>query len=153
MISLKNINPDNWERFDVRAIEKQIAANIKEVERSTRESLEKTVQTWNNKPSWNVEKTREGFKMGTSDPVYNYVNSGTRPHSIRPQGARAMQFKTGYTSKTTPNSGQSSSGGGSGDTRYSKAVMHPGTAARNFYDIVQQSMLGYVEAIDWFAVI
>ena len=24
MISLKNINPDNWERFDVRAIEKQI---------------------------------------------------------------------------------------------------------------------------------
>ena len=79
--------------------------------------------------------------VGTDDPIYGYVNSGTRPHTIVPVRAKALRFQWGgkgsYMAKTTPGVIGAHSGGSSGPIVYRQGVHHPGTKARGFVNLIR----------------
>ena len=71
-------------------------------------------------------------RVDTDDDIYTFVHEGTKEHIIRPRRARSLRFQSGYQAKTTPGAIKAGPGGSFGATVYSKGVMHPGSAARNF---------------------
>lgn len=100
--------------------------------------FEQSVKTWKNRPRFQVKRRRDGgYDVFTDSLIYKFVSRGTRPHAIRPVRAKALAFPSGYSPKTSPNSLGAKPGGGFGQTRFAKAVQHPGTAPRKFEEKVQ----------------
>jgi hypothetical protein len=95
---------------------------------------QKTTQTWDNQPAWTVRVSRREIAVFTKSEVWNWVDKGTRPHTIRVRRAKALAFASGYTAKTRPGSIIAQPGGPSGDTRFAIEVEHPGTKPRRFSD-------------------
>lgn len=105
-----------------------------------KQDFEKTVQTWKNKPKFEVLVSLSGpgptVVVDTNDEIYHYVSMGTRPHVIRPKRARALAFRGTYTAKTVPGVLEARAGGASGDAVFSQEVHHPGTKPRNFQKMI-----------------
>jgi hypothetical protein len=97
-----------------------------------KKDFEATTETWKNKPVFEIVKQPRSYIVVTKDPVYAYVDKGTKPHRIRPVNANVLAFQGGYQAKTTPRVIASRSGGPSGPVVFSVGVMHPGTEARQF---------------------
>ncbi len=95
--------------------------------------LQATASTWTHKPSFEVVVTSEGVVVGTDHEIYEYVDQGTKPHTIRPRKAKRLKFMAGGSAKTSPGVIGSRSGqkGGQGPI-YAMQVRHPGIAARGF---------------------
>lgn len=108
-----------------------------------RKDFEETTKTWTNKPEFQVvyavRPNGPEVLVGTDDKIYGYVNEGTKPHPIFPVRAKALRFQTGYVAKTVPGQLFSLAGGAFGDVVHRPYVMHPGTEARNFDDIIQKA--------------
>ena len=94
--------------------------------------LRKTTDTWSNKPTFEVQASKNGVEVTTEDEVWNMVDRGTRAHNITPVNAPALVFLSKYRAKTRPGSLSSLSGGKSGKVVFAQAVRHPGFPARNF---------------------
>lgn len=98
--------------------------------------LQSTVRTWKHKPAFDVTITQVGddysVTAGTDDPIYGYVNDGTKPHPIRPKRSKYLRFSSGYKAKTRPNIIGSVEGGAFGNDVFSKGVLHPGFIGRRF---------------------
>jgi hypothetical protein len=100
-----------------------------------------TTSTWKHKVKFTASLPRfvNGSYMiavGTDDLIYGYVDKGTKRHIIRPKRARVLRFRGGYTAKTIPLAIRSRSGGSFGATVFSRGVMHPGTEARKFTEVI-----------------
>lgn len=116
----------------------------KMLDQAARETLGKfaaTTATWNHKPKFEVDKEPAARVVGTNDKIYEIVSeTGSRPHLIRPRGARALRFREGYRAKTRRGVLGSSSGGATGSTVFGKSVQHPGFEAREFVKTIQEQM-------------
>ena len=130
MIKIKPILPKGVV-FDVRKAKHIIDKNMKELADNAQSKFENVTSSWNTKVSYKQTATSENIVISTDSKVFNYVNNGTRPHTIVVGGAKMLQLKTGYKAKTTPNS-LGVGGGGSGGMAFRKSVNHPGSEARRF---------------------
>jgi len=96
-----------------------------------------TTQTWQHKPSFPISSPSDYRRIiATDDPIYGYVNDGTRPHVIRPKG-KALRFNTPFRPKTLPNQIMSGPGSKGSATVFSRGVNHPGSKARKFDVAIQ----------------
>lgn len=116
------------------------------------EDFLKTVETWTTQPEFIVTPVamRGNNLVGgvaTDNEIYSYVNNGTEPHAIYPVYAKALRFWSGFSPKTTPGVIGSKQGGSGGDAIFAQAVMHPGSAARNFDQAIMKQRQPQLEAL------
>lgn len=134
MIKLNPIRPDP-DTLSPRKYERAIAIALGIVAGVATLEFRQTTRTWKHKPDFKIKEDDGRATVGTDDEIYNYVDQGTRPHTIRPRRAKRLRFQAGSTSKTTPGSLRAGPGGG-GVTTYRRAVRHPGTKARGFSEMI-----------------
>lgn len=96
-------------------------------------------QTWEHDPGFVVESPSpyERF-IGTADPVFAILNTGTRPHAILPRRGTHLVFNTPFRSKTLPRTIASGPGYVGPNRVFSRGVEHPGTAAREWDTTIAQ---------------
>ena len=129
---LKPIVPRKGFLGDVNALERAIETALDDTADFTREQFEKTTQTWNDKPSFVVSKTKAGRSVYTRHRVWNMLNKGTRAHPIRPKRAKVLRFSVGGKSKTRPRIIGSTRGSPGSQPVVARRVMHPGTEPREW---------------------
>ena len=94
-------------------------------------NLQKPTSTWQTAVAFQIKAIANGRTISTTNEVYGYVNSGTRPHIIRAKNGKRLAFGPS-SPKTRPGSLDSGSGSrGPADT-FRQQVQHPGTDARDF---------------------
>lgn len=121
--------------------------HIKDAEKGVRKAMDtgkdriltryqSTTNGWGHRVDFTATATRDGYVIGTSDPIYAYVDLGTPAHVIEAKPGKTLAFSVGGSPKTQP--GVIGSGGGArGDTRvFAKRVQHPGTEARGFSEAI-----------------
>lgn len=98
--------------------------------------MQATTRTWQRKPQFDVAVLQSGTDYvvvaGTDDDIYGYVDTGTRPHIIRPRRSRYLRFQVGGRPKTRPGVIHSYPGAPGTDWRSAYFVLHPGAGARRF---------------------
>lgn len=134
-LKLKPIVPRKGFLGDVNALERAIDKALDDTADFTKEQFDKTAQTWNDKPSFVVSKTKAGRSVYTRHRVWNMLNKGTRAHPIRPKRAKVLRFSVGGKSKTRPRIIGSTRGSTGTTPVVARRVMHPGTEPRE-WDIV-----------------
>jgi len=105
-----------------------------------------TVETWEHKVEFKATlsmKPSVYIGVNTLDEIFEYVNDGTKPHTIRPKGkGYPLRFQWGgkgsYSPKTKPKVIGSKPGGPSGPEVRFAVVHHPGTKARKFDEVIQK---------------
>lgn len=146
-ISARSIKPKG-KAFDLPRIEKAIRDAVQESADDAQELYESCVATWKHKPAFEQTKTKDGIIVGTEDQIFQYVDEGTRPHTIQVKNGRVLRFRGGYSPKTTPGKIGSQGGGASGGFVYtSKPIQHPGTAPRDFTGKVEKQVQGTLPVI------
>jgi len=140
-------------RFQSEAFTRAIRAAADEAAKGILADFEATTKTWKRKVKFVKEvDTRVSpvqVLVGTDDPIYRYVDEGTKPHPIfagiytGKSKAKALSFqwagKGSYTPKTKPGVIGSRAGGPSGPFVAVPYVMHPGTDAREFDITIQKA--------------
>jgi len=146
MIVVKAIKPA---KLKDDAIRLELLNGMRKFGTQVKKEYEKTVTTWNDKPKFGYEIAldSQGPTMiagvtggGAGAEHWRYVNEGTRPHVILPKGDYPLAFQSGYNAKSTPGLISAKAGGSYGDVVYARGVMHPGTEARNFDEVIQKEM-------------
>lgn len=108
---------------------------------------QRTRSTWQHRVQFTRETQVNGdtvtVLVGTTDNIYRYVDRGTRAHFIAPRTpGGVLAFKWGgpgsYRAATRPGILGSRQHGPSGEQRYFKWVLHPGTEARRFTETIQE---------------
>jgi len=138
-------NIDRWQRA-LELLPRDVRQRVmKQVSRTAgREALRRyrrTVISWSRKPHFEdvYETTPDSATVlvGTDDPIYGYVDRGTRPHIIEPIGeGYPLRFQSGYRAKTMPGFLGSGQGGPEGPTVRAMRVRHPGTKPRRFTEMI-----------------
>lgn len=118
--------------FDIPRIEKAVRTAMREVAQEGKELLEGATATWKHQPDFTTEETKDGIIIGTDDPIFAFVDEGTKPHDIRPKNKTLLRFRGGYGAKSSPGQLRAKPGGVSGGVVFAKVVHHPGTEAREF---------------------
>jgi hypothetical protein len=146
MIVVKQIKPARLKEDDMRLA---LLNGMRKFGTIVKKEYEKTVTTWNQKPKFDSIVSLAGGDLtlvtgvsggGAGADHWRYVNEGTRPHVILPKGDYPLAFQSGYNAKTTPGLISSKAGGSYGDVVYARGVMHPGTEARNFDEVIGKEM-------------
>lgn len=137
MIVCKSIKPA---RFRSEAFRQHITTAANQVANGIEADFRATTATWEHKPAFEkiVDTVASPVQIlvGTDDPIYAFVDMGTRPHAIFPRNAKVLAFPSAYSAKTSPGVIGSSGGGSSGSTVFAAYVQHPGTAPRNFDETI-----------------
>lgn len=116
-----------------KAAKPKLLEAMRSVAEDVKEDFEKTVETWDTKPEFNIREVRFRWSVYTDDQIYAYVDRGTKPHTIRPKRpGYPLAFQSGYVAKTIPRVIASRPGGASGPMVFTYEVHHPGTEAREF---------------------
>jgi hypothetical protein len=143
---VKTILPRRFNNVFLKQVQKEYEAIAKDIQFD----FEQTTQTWKNEPKWerivDIQPTHIAVLVGTDDPIFQYVDKGTRPHDIEgkktasnPSGRLAF-MTTGFQAKTSPESLSSSYGVSAGPPLVRPQVVHhPGTKPRNFTKKIQKS--------------
>jgi len=115
---------------------------MRKVGRAAKKDFELTTKTWEHDVDFEMVISLAGpgpeMMIATDNPIYRYVNDGTKPHPIfagiytGKSTKKALSFLSGYKAKTTPNVIGSGSGGPFGKKVAVAYVNHPGTEGRNF---------------------
>lgn len=139
VVKFKVLKPQRLKEKDMRlALLNGLRAAAKAVEKD----YKATVASWETEVEFetiiSLRGSRAEFLVGTSNKIYEYVDKGTKPHVILPKKAKMLRFQTGYNAKTTPGIIGSTTGGATGGIVYSKGVMHPGTKARRFSELINK---------------
>lgn len=121
------------------------------VGRGIQRDYEKTVKTWDEKPSFIMTRDLShqpiSFFVGTDNLTYKFVDEGTGTgreegggdsYPIFPVTAKALAYQQDFTPKTTPMSLTSTSGGKSGAMLIRNYVEHPGIEARKFTTTIRE---------------
>lgn len=99
--------------------------------------LQKTTRTWATPVKFTINKLKYGRSIGTSNVIYKYVDQGTSPHVIRPKRpGYPLRFKTGGRAKTKVATIASYKGAPGNTPIAAYQVMHPGTQARLFTQVI-----------------
>lgn len=137
MFKVKPIKP-KADYLSVSAIERAVRETMQDVAKDAKGDFEQTVTHWGHEVRFEAIADKSGFVIGTDDEVYQYVDSGTEAHDIRPRNAKYLRFATGGQAKTKPRvigSGPGRSGSGA---VYARRVRHPGTKAREFSETIKK---------------
>ncbi|MDX2140300.1 MAG: hypothetical protein SF123_19595 [Chloroflexota bacterium] len=139
LITIKPIRRPGKRTVDPARFEAELQKAQRKVIGLTKRDFNATVRTWKRKPTFTITTDSKGvISVSTDNPIYGYVNYGTKPHIIRPKRGKYLWFQTGYKAKTRPRVISSSNGGASGKLARAKQVRHPGTAARQFDKIIAE---------------
>jgi hypothetical protein len=123
--------------------EKVLKAELAAEQKAVLREFKITVSTWKRQPQFEVKEQGGSTTIGTNDPIYGYVNDGTKPHVIRPKKAKRLAFYAGgFVSKTVPNRLQARAGRvASTNPVFAQGVNHPGTQGRDFTGQIQERSL------------
>lgn len=139
MIKAKVIKPHT--PFKPGVFREEIKIELATIEAGMLKDFEKTVASWDHevefKTTTTVTPSQVSATVKTSDPIYRYVDQGTKKHIIRPRKARMLRFQSKYKAKTEPHVISSHAGGPSGKEVFATVVHHPGTDARYFARDIQ----------------
>lgn len=138
-MSLKAIKAPK-DALGAKAYARVIKNTLNAIAKGAQVDFKVTTRTWTNKPDFTIDASKEDRRIvGTSDPIYGYVDKGTKPHIIRPKrpGGRLTWMGTAYRAKTTPNVIGSKSSKNNNSIVYTKIVQHPGNAPRNFSIVIR----------------
>lgn len=146
MILVRTVKPGK--PFQSSIFRAEVTESANAIKRGMLADFKKTTETWNDKPTFDA-KVDSGAAVGgvriqiaTDDPVYGYVDEGTKPHVIRAKKG-ALAFRGGkYRAKTRPRFIGSTSGGARGKMVYARAVHHPGTKKREFTKTIADKWKG-----------
>lgn len=133
--------PIQQKKFNDAVYLKAFTAAANKTGKDMEKDFKLTTKTWKHKPVFQREVSvgpkSVDILVGTDDPIYGYVDQGTRPHIIQPKkpGGK-LAFRSQYTAKTVPNVIGSKAGGAKGSMVFRDWVLHPGTQARNFDKII-----------------
>ncbi len=126
------------------SVRQELAAAIRETGAQSNTAHKEVTSDWEHKPDFYtryeiqpdlISMTTEA--RGKNKDIWNYVNSGTKPHEIRAVNVPFLKFQTGYSSKTkAPAKAHTGTGVSSGDWHSVPVVHHPGTVARKFTDAI-----------------
>jgi len=136
-------------RFQFPEISAEIDQTVKEFEKIAVAEHAAVVKTWQHQPEfkarrygWLVKGSHAiSVQVWTDDPVWRYVDEGTKPHPIRPKKrGGVLAFPSMFKPKTQPRSLKSGAGASGGPVVITQAVEHPGTEARNFSAMLQRKL-------------
>lgn len=135
-------------RLQTDVIKRVLTEAAKVGEREIMARFQRTVETWEHKPVFEAIREVRGDEVtllvGTDDPVYGYVDAGTRPHRIEPRGNYPLRFQWGgpgsYRPKTMPGQLASTQGGPTGPMVAFWSVNHPGTQPRRFTEQIHREV-------------
>ena len=134
---------------------KKIRMEFERLAKVAKAEFEKSTETWTNKPQFQIRGSWKEANVYTDDTVYKYLNDGTDSHFVTTPYVAvggAMQFKTGYTSKTKVGSLNASGGGAEGAQVYSKGHYVKGIQPRHFDELVYKAVQEEIEksSPEWF---
>ena len=143
VLIIKQIKPS---RLKVDAMRLALLNPLHKMQREILKDFEATVATWNHEVKWlsavSLALGGPSVTIVTEDPIYRYVNDGTKPHEIWPgaytglSDKTVLMFPSAFTPKTEVGvigSTAGSSGGPMVFTNYKKPyVNHPGNKPRHF---------------------
>jgi len=128
-------------RLQSQQLAKAMRESGKEIEREILRDFRRTVSTWHHHPQFETINASGmigvALLIGTNDKVYHWVDEGTAAHPIVAHTPAGLRFRTGFQPKTTP--GVLASGPGQtahGGWVRKMSVMHPGTRARHFSQLI-----------------
>lgn len=141
LFTLKPIVPKTG--INSRLLKKAIEQGLEATADAIRKDFKQTTKTWVANPSggkamqglpiFRTRKIPDGREVATVHRVYFFVNHGTRGGPITPRKAGgSLKFGEHYRAKTYVKRIASRGGGKFGPTQFRKAVMHKGSAAREF---------------------
>jgi len=145
-ILFKVIKP---KRLDEAAMRKQLRNGLERMGPRLLRDFQATTATWEHKVVFERHtrvRMREDavwLEVTTHDPIYGYVDKGTKPHMIfagiytGKSNKRALAFHPGSSPKTTPNVLSSGPGSVGGPLIMRPYVHHPGTKPRNFTKMIE----------------
>jgi len=146
MFYVKTILPRKFNNTMLR----RVTAEYRNIAKDIQFEFEQTTQTWDHQPKWereiDVKPDHIAILVGTDDPIFQYVDKGTKPHDIEgkvtasnPTGRLAF-MTTGFVPKTKVNNMSSFYGSPAGPPlARPEKVHHPGNAPRNFSRNIQKS--------------
>lgn len=126
------------ELFDIEKFKRLQKAQMSATALRVKRELEKTVKTWDDKPTFTIEYSKDAVTIGTDHQIYALVDDGSPAHIIRPRAAKRLKFQNKYRAKTTPGVIGSKKGGPSGDVVTASVVKHPGFQARKFIEKIHK---------------
>jgi len=146
-ILTKKIRPDKFNKAEF-SIEFALAA--KKISKEMKKEFEITTIGWKTDVDF-AELVLLGpdsidILVDTTNEIYGYVNSGTRPHVIAAKKGKRLAFRWGgpgsYSAKTASGKQVHNPAGGksSGSMIFPQAVNHPGTKARDFDKTIKKLM-------------
>lgn len=111
------------------------------VARAAKKALDDSVSDWSSPPEFQIRgSAQQGeVEIYTQDKRFFWVDGGTRPHLIRVRNKKVLAFRSGYTSKSKPNSLIRGSGQYSGGVVFRREVNHPGIKPRNIVKRIQEA--------------
>lgn len=140
------LEPIRYRQRDLaRALILEIPRAIDNSARRAKQLFESCVASWGHAVKFEIWQTKLSNGrvtiVGTKDPIFNFVDGGTKEHLIFPVRAKMLVFQWGgkgsYKAKTSPGVIGSGPGGPTGPIVRSKGVVHPGTKARGFTHAIQ----------------
>ena len=138
MIVWKQIKPA---RLNEPGMRRAILSAMQETGKEIKKDFDRTTVTWKSRPEFEIVMSiTKGLELfvWTDNEIYGYVSEGTEEHVILPVNAKALRFREGYHAKTKPRVIQSFSGGPFGKVVFAAGVIHPGTEAREFAQVIQK---------------
>lgn len=137
MVKVKPIKPDpNY--LNPARIEGAIFNTLRATSRDIKKDFEGTTENWEHEVAFKVTINKDGITVETDDPIYNFVDSGTRPHDISARGSKRLRYTAGGQPKTFVRDLQSRKGRKGGSVRFRRKVRHPGVEAREFSKTIQE---------------
>lgn len=137
VVKVKVLKPKALKQKEMRL---ELLNGLRAAAKAVEKDYKLTTATWEHKPTFEtviaLGSTKAEFLVGTDDPIYRYVDEGTKPHLILPKKATRLHFFAGGSAKTKPGVIGSSSGSKGNREVFSKGVFHPGTKARNFSKLI-----------------
>jgi hypothetical protein len=132
-------------KFQIAAFAATIDEGIKEAAKGMEADFQKTVATWNTKPTFTkvIEPTAISIstryvtiRIKTDDKIYGYVSKGTSKHIITAKPGKALVFAPGGAPKTQPRVIGSGAGAPGSVIHVQREVEHPGIVARAFDETI-----------------
>lgn len=121
-VSVKAIVPSRIGLLAPGAGERAVSEAGEEAAHRAVDKFYKLLARWKHKPTFKIQRSGYTWKVTTDDPVFNYQDEGTDPHTIRPRRKRALYWR--------------------GAAHPVRVVRHPGTQPQDFTGQVQAQMRG-----------
>lgn len=127
---------------DPRKMREVIKQAYQDAGEGVKKDIEEATKTWKSPVSVDVRYPPIGGAIVTvTSPVFELVDKGVKPHTIRPKSGRGgggpgavrvLRFLKNYKSKSSPGKLTATQGGPSGDVVVAREVRHPGFKGRKF---------------------